>query len=251
LVLNLNIWERVEDVEAFSAIGKALGGNTTIEELSLISHRHADMTASILTALGAHRHLKTLTLDLEYQHAADMDGLVALLASTSTLQKLLLKNVTLDNGQPWSKNCLLAAVRCNGSLRCVSIGSRSKDWLPVYENKWTWTPLSSLYFPRNHALPFYLKNLRLFDPTTGRIVRAENLPLEKEKLAGVEMVPTLFAAAQQARRTAPRWMLLGLLQMDSEYLDPTRGVSPKRVALGSVEATAADLDHPHKQIRTE
>jgi hypothetical protein len=206
-----------------------LGGNTTIEELSLVSHRHADMTASILTELGAHRHLKKLTLDLEYQQAADVDGLVALLASTSTLEVLELKNVTLENGKPWGKNCLSAALRRNGSLRSVALLSRPKGWVPVYENSWDRTLLSSHYLMRNIALPFYIKNLRLFDPITGRIIDEENLPFEEPKLAGVEMVPTLFAAAQQAPRTAPRWMLLGLLTLDSKTLYPPRFEAPKRM----------------------
>jgi hypothetical protein len=124
--------------------------------------------------------LNELTLYLNRQQADDVNALVTLLTTTATLRVLRVRMVTLSFGKPWDTDCILAALRSNGSLRTVTLSKGSKKRLPGGVT--TWTRLSTAYLERNLVLPNLLERVSKIDPNHDGSTTTSESPLVAETM---------------------------------------------------------------------
>ena len=165
---------------------------TSLDLLDMSGSDNADL-ASVIDAVGAN----PTGIQLQGLHFFDLsdtgwDSLIRCLPKLLYLKQLSI-NFVADRVSPEN---LLRALRQNGSLQDVDIG-RIDAFTGDHLFNQRQSRLVQSYCKRNQAIPTMVGKPRLKEDDTS----ATDLCL----------FPTLFAAAKQARRTAPNVMLSGLL----------------------------------------
>ena len=174
--------------------GPKAGTITSYDLLDMSGSSNSDF-AVVCDALGANPTAIQLQR-LRFGRIDDI-GCDALIRSLPKL--LCLKQLVIDSvAQGGSSKNLLCALRRNGSLEDVVIGSVDRTEQPFFNEHES--RLVQSYCRRNGTIPALAAKPRLhYD--SDEIIATTDLYL----------FPTLFAGAKQATRTAPNVMLIGLL----------------------------------------
>jgi hypothetical protein len=133
-------------------------------------------------------------------HEKELPFLVECLPKASGLKELTIESMYEYTGKKIKADSFLAAVRSNGSLHTVAVGARNGRRAFLTPAQWRYAQACT---DRNRVTPTLLTDLKL------------NRPL----------FPSLFAATQAAKRTAPGTMLIGLLAHDA---DRTLALGPEQ-----------------------